>query len=128
MSKDGLNTAADDIKSASDTLISDLKGLGKPDTKQGQDAKDSVDQLSSELKDEANQIESDVKNISGVQGAATAAQSVEHDALDDEEPGQIGHDEARSGQPGRRAPAGFPELVGLRQPDELLFLAHRAPA
>ena len=76
VSKDGLNTAADDIKSASDTLISDLKGLGKPDTKQGQDAKDSVDQLSSELKDEANQIESDVKNISGVQGAATAAQSV----------------------------------------------------
>lgn len=75
-SKDGLSTAADDIKSASDTLVSDLKGLGKPNTKQGQDAKDSVDQLSSELKDEVNQIKSDVKNVSGLQGAATAAQSV----------------------------------------------------
>ena len=75
-SKDSLNTATDDIKSASDTLVSDLKDLGKPDTKQGQDAKDSVDQLSSELKDEVNQIESDVKNASGLQGAATAARSV----------------------------------------------------
>ena len=75
-SKDSLSTAADDIKSASDTLVSDLKDLGKPDTKQGQDAKDSVDQLSSELNDEVNQIESDVKNASGLQGAATAAQSV----------------------------------------------------
>lgn len=75
-SKDSLNTTVDDIKSASDTLVSDLKDLGKPNTEQGQKAKDEVDQLSSELKDDVDQMESDVKNISGVQDVATAAQSV----------------------------------------------------
>lgn len=76
VSKDSLNTAADDIKSASDTLVSDLKALGKPDTKQGQDAKNAMDQLSSEVKDDVQQMQDDVKNASGVQGAVTAAQSV----------------------------------------------------
>ena len=76
VSKDSLNTAADDIKSASDTLVSDLKDLGKPDTKQGQDAKKAMDQLSSEVKSDVKQMQSDVKNASGVQGAVTAASSV----------------------------------------------------
>lgn len=75
-SKDSLNTTVDDIKSASDTLVSDLKDLGKPNTKQGQDAKDEVDQLSSELKDDVDQVESDVKNVSGVRDVPTAVQSV----------------------------------------------------
>jgi hypothetical protein len=75
-SEDGLKSATGDIKSASDTLVGDLKDLGKPDTKAGQDAKDAVDQLSSEVKDDVQEMQSAVDNVSGVQGVLTAASSV----------------------------------------------------
>lgn len=75
-SEDGLKSAAGDIKSASDTLVDDLKDLGKPDTKAGQDAKDAVDQLSSEVEDDVQEMQSAVDKASGVQGVVTAASSV----------------------------------------------------
>jgi hypothetical protein len=75
-SEDGLKSATGDIKSASDTLVSDLKDLGKPDTKAGQDAKDAVDQLSSEVEDDVQEMQSAVDNVSGVQGVLTASSSV----------------------------------------------------
>ena len=75
-SKESLKSAAGDIKSASDTLVSDLKDLGKPDTKAGQDAKDAIDQLSSEVEDDVQEMKSAVDKASGVQGVVTAASSV----------------------------------------------------
>jgi hypothetical protein len=75
-SEDGLKSAAGDINSASDTLVGDLKDLGKPDTKAGQDAKDAVDQLSSEVEDDVQEIQSTVDKVSGVQGVLAAASSV----------------------------------------------------
>jgi hypothetical protein len=76
VSKDSLKSATDDIKSATDTLAGDLKDLGKPDTKSGQDAKNAIDELSSEIKGDVNDMESAVNDASGVQGAITAASSV----------------------------------------------------
>jgi hypothetical protein len=76
LSEDGLKSAAGDIKSASDTLVGDLKDLGKPDTKAGQDAKDAVDQLSSEVEDDVQEIQSTVDKASGVQGVLAAASSI----------------------------------------------------
>ena len=75
-SEDGLKSAADDIKSASDTLVGDLKDLGKPDTKAGQDAKDAVDQLSGEVEDDAQEMQNAVDKASGAQGVVIAASSV----------------------------------------------------
>ena len=75
-SEDGLKSAADDIKSASDTLVGDLKDLGKPDTNAGQDAKDAVDQLSNEVEDGVQEMQSTVAKASGAQGVLTAASSV----------------------------------------------------
>jgi hypothetical protein len=75
-SEDGLKSAAGDIKSASDTLVGDLKDLGKPDTKAGQDAKDAVEQLSSEVHDDVQEMQSTVDNVSGAQGVLAAASSV----------------------------------------------------
>ena len=49
LSQDSLTSAVDDAKSATDTFTSDLEDLGKPDTDAGQQAKDSVDQLSTEI-------------------------------------------------------------------------------
>jgi len=75
-SKDGLKSATGDIKSASDTLVGDLKGLGKPDTKAGQDAKDAVDQLSSEIEQDVKDMQSSIGGASGAQGVLTAASSI----------------------------------------------------
>ena len=74
--KNGLQTAADDAKSATETLTTDLKGLGKPDTPSGQQAKDSLDQLSTSLQKDVTTIESAVKGVSGLKGALTAVPTV----------------------------------------------------
>jgi hypothetical protein len=76
ISKDSLQSAADDAKSATETLESDLKDLGKPNTPAGQQAKDSVDQLTSELKTDADTIKAAVDAVSGVRGVVTAATTV----------------------------------------------------
>jgi hypothetical protein len=76
ISKDTLQSAADDAKSATETLESDLKDLGKPNTPAGQQAKDSVDQLTSELKTDANTIKAAVDAVSGVSGVVTATTTV----------------------------------------------------
>ncbi len=76
VSKSSLQSAGNDMKSATDTLQSDLKALGKPDTDAGQQAKTSVDQLSSELQTDADSIKTAVDGASGISGALTAAASV----------------------------------------------------
>lgn len=75
LTQDSLKSAGDDVKSATDTLESDLKDLGKPDTQAGQQAKDSIDQLSSDLKTDSDSIKTavdGVTDLSGVPAAATA--------------------------------------------------------
>jgi hypothetical protein len=76
LSKDGLSSAVDDAKSATDTLIDDVKGLGKPDTDAGQQAKDSVDQLTTSLQGDLGTIESAVSGASGVSGVLSAVSVV----------------------------------------------------
>ena len=70
--KSGLQTAADAAKSATQTLASDLEGLGKPDTPSGQQAKDSLDQLSTSLQQDVAAIETAATGVSGVSGALSA--------------------------------------------------------
>jgi hypothetical protein len=76
LSENSLKSATSDISSATDKLASDLKGLGKPDTEAGQQAKDAIDQLSSDVKDGVNAMQSAVQKASGVNGAVTAASSI----------------------------------------------------
>jgi hypothetical protein len=73
ISKSSIQGAADDIKSATDTLESDLKALGKPNTTSGQQARDSLDQLSSELQTDVDSIKSAVNSISSLSSATSAA-------------------------------------------------------
>ena len=74
--KNGLQTAGNDAKAATETLASDLKGLGKPDTQAGQQAKNSLDQLSTSLQQDVATIESAVKGASGLSGALKAVPTV----------------------------------------------------
>ena len=71
-SKDAVQTAVNDAKSATDTLAGDLKKLGRPDTDAGKQAKDAVDTLTSQLQSDIDKIESAVKDASGATGALNA--------------------------------------------------------
>ena len=76
LSQDSLQSTADDMKSATETLESDLKDLGKPDTQAGQQAKDSLDQLSSDLKTDTDSIQTAVDGVSDLSGVASAIATV----------------------------------------------------
>src|SRR4051794_4421514 len=57
LSEGDIKDATGKIKSASNTLASDLKGLGKPDTDAGQKAKDAMDQLAGEVSDDVDAMQ-----------------------------------------------------------------------
>lgn len=76
LSKDSLKSAAKDIEDATSTFADDLKGLGKPNTETGQQAKESVDQLSKNIKNGADEIRSAVQGVSSLSDAQAALTTV----------------------------------------------------
>lgn len=76
LSQDGLQTAADDVRDATDTLVDDLKGLGAPDTESGQEIRSSIDSLSATLEAESGEITDAVDGISGITGIPSAVTSI----------------------------------------------------
>jgi phage-related protein len=75
-SEEGIRTAGDEIQSATQTLADDLRGLGKPDTESGQQAKDTIDQLATNLDTSLQKISDAMYNASGAAGAVTAASTI----------------------------------------------------
>ena len=73
----GIEQAATDVKTATDTLVSDLKGLGKPETASGQQAKQIVDTLSTQLTADTKTIQ-DSTGTSALAAAATDHRHVLH--------------------------------------------------
>lgn len=76
LSQGGLESAANDVKSATDELVDDLKGLGTPDTESGQAVKDSVDELSTTLDTEVAKIYDAVDGASGLTGLPSAVSTI----------------------------------------------------
>jgi uncharacterized protein YoxC len=76
LSEDGLRSAADEVKDATSTLADDLKGLGRPDTDSGEQAKESLDGLADDLEQEVDKIETAVDDVSGASGVLTAVSTV----------------------------------------------------
>ncbi len=74
--KSGLQKAAGDAQAATQTLTSDLKGLGKPDTQAGQQAQDSLTKLSTSLHQDVATIQGAVKGASGLSGVVSAVSTV----------------------------------------------------
>jgi hypothetical protein len=72
LSKDSINTAVNQAKSATDTLAKDLKKLGKPNTQAGQTAKSDLDTLSTELNKNVQTIQDAISGASGAAGVLTA--------------------------------------------------------
>src|SRR5262245_49438244 len=75
LTRDGLNAAADDARDATDAFVDELQGLGAPDTASGAEAKDTVDQLATDLSDGVDDIQSAIKNASTVVGAITTVKN-----------------------------------------------------
>ena len=78
LTEDGLQTAADDAKAATDTFRDDLEGLGTPDTESGEDIRASVDELSTTVQAEVDSIETaagDVSSLADVPNAVMATKA-----------------------------------------------------
>jgi hypothetical protein len=75
-SEEGIRTAGEQIQSATQTLADDLRGLGRPDTESGQQAKDTIDQLATNLDTSLQKISDAMYNASGAAGAVTAASTI----------------------------------------------------
>ena len=75
LSQDGLEDAANDVQSSTETLVDDLRGLGRPETESGEAVESSVDELSTTLESEVANIESAAQGASGlteIPGAITS--------------------------------------------------------
>ena len=77
VSKDKLQETTGNIKSATHQLAEDIKGLGKPDTEAGQDAKDAMDKLSQQIDGDVEEMQKAAdKAGSTASGAVSAASSI----------------------------------------------------
>jgi hypothetical protein len=76
LSQDSLTAAADDAEEATRTFTTSLKGLGRPDTEAGQQAQDSVQELTTEIGADMTKIQDTVSNISGVAGVLAAIPTI----------------------------------------------------
>jgi hypothetical protein len=73
LSEDELRGAADDVESATSDFVDDLRGLGKPDTEAGEEAKESLDQLAGQIEENLSTLRNAVEDASGSGGIVEAA-------------------------------------------------------
>lgn len=76
LSQDSLTSAVDDAKAATETFTTSLSELGRPDTEAGQEAKDSVDKLVTDIQADVTEIEDAVSGASGVAGVIAAVPTI----------------------------------------------------
>ena len=76
LSQDGLESAAGDLRDATDTLVSDLKDLGGPETDSGEAVKSSLDSLSTTLESETSDIEDTAQGVSSIADLPSAISSI----------------------------------------------------
>jgi len=76
LSKESLTAAVDDATVATGNFTKSLKALGRPDTESGQQAQDSVNELTTQIDDDMTKIQDAVSNASGVAGALAAVPTI----------------------------------------------------
>ena len=76
LSENSLESAVDDVTDATETLADDLKDAGRPDTADGQKAKDLVDELAGEIEDGAQKIGDAVDDASSGAGLLEAISTI----------------------------------------------------
>ena len=76
LSQEGLQTATDDIRTSTERLADDLKGLGAPETESGEEITSSLDSLASTLEAESGEITDTVDGISSIADIPSAASTI----------------------------------------------------
>jgi methyl-accepting chemotaxis protein len=66
LSQDGIESAAGDLQDATDTLVTQLKDLGAPDTESGQEVKSALDSLSSTMETETSKLKDTAEGVSSI--------------------------------------------------------------
>jgi hypothetical protein len=75
-SKSSIQSFTESLSNATNKLVDDVKGLGKPDTEGGDQAKKAMDTLSDELDGDVTKIQDATKDVNGANEALTAASTV----------------------------------------------------
>ena len=76
LSENSLESAVDDVTDATKTLSDDLEDAGKPDTADGQKAKDVIDQLANDVDDGVQTIGDAIDDASGGAGLVQAISTI----------------------------------------------------
>jgi ABC-type transporter Mla subunit MlaD len=76
LSENSLKGAVDDVTDATKTLADELQDVGEPDTEDGQQAKDSLDQLSKDVEDGVQALEDEVDSASSGSGILDAISQI----------------------------------------------------
>ena len=74
--QDALESAAEDAKSSTDQLVTDLQDLGTPDTPSGEEVRTAVDDLSNTLDSEATKIEDTAQGVDSVADLPSAITTI----------------------------------------------------
>ncbi len=76
LSENSLEGAVEDVTDATKTLADELQDVGEPDTEDGQQAKDLIDQLSKDVEDGVQELEDGVDSASGGTGVLDAISQI----------------------------------------------------
>jgi hypothetical protein len=76
LSPSNAQDAANEVGDATETLVGDLQDLGKPETEDGQQAKDDVDELSDKLQKSSDEIQRAADAVSSASDLPQAATSI----------------------------------------------------
>ena len=76
LSEESLQQAADDAKTATETLSDSLSGLGRPDISSGEQVRSSVQDLATDVENGAEEIETAVEGVASVADIPSAIDTI----------------------------------------------------
>ena len=76
LSEESLQQAADDAKTATETLSDSLNGLGRPDISSGEQVRSSVQDLATDVENGADEIETAVEGVASVADIPSAIDTI----------------------------------------------------
>jgi methyl-accepting chemotaxis protein len=76
LSSEGLQTAADDARNATEDLVDELRGLGRPPTESGDEIEAALDDLSDTLDQQTAEIEQTAEGVSGLTDLPSAISAI----------------------------------------------------
>ena len=76
LSEESIRQAADDARTATETLADSLKGLGRPETGSGEQVENAVNDLATELESSAAEIETAAEGVSSLADLSSAVGTI----------------------------------------------------